>query len=56
MLAVQQSGAIAPPGTTHVELVYLGKPAVDELFREVVPLHQEHVDLRGKAEVLQICR
>lgn len=46
-------GAGARPGTTHVELVYLCKPAVDELFREVVPLHQEHVDLRGKAEAMQ---
>lgn len=41
------TGAGAPPRTTHMELVNLGKPAVDELFGEVVPLHQEHVDLRG---------
>lgn len=38
-----------------MELVYLSKPAVDELFREIVPLHQEHVDLGGKAEALQLC-
>lgn len=33
-----------------MELVYLSKAAVDDLFREVIPLHQEHVDLRSKAE------
>lgn len=48
-------GPVPVPRTTHVELVYLGKPAVDDLFREVVPLHQEHVDLRGKAKALQLC-
>lgn len=38
------------PGSAHMEHVNLGEPAVDELFREVIPLHQEHVDLRGRAE------
>lgn len=38
------------PGRTHVELIYLSKAAVDDLFGEVIPLHQEHVDLRSKAE------
>lgn len=33
-----------------MELVYLSKAAVDDLFGEVIPLHQEHVDLRDKAE------
>lgn len=33
-----------------MELVYLSKAAVDNLFSEVIPLHQEHVDLRSKAE------
>lgn len=43
------------PRVTHVELVYLGKPAVDDLFGEVVPFYQEHVDLRDKAKALQLC-
>lgn len=33
-----------------MELIYLSKAAVDNLFREVIPLHQEHVDLRNKVE------
>lgn len=38
-----------------MELIYLSKPAVDELFGEVIPLHQEHVNLGCKAEALQLC-
>lgn len=33
-----------------MELIYLSKAAIDDLFGEVIPLHQEHVDLRSKAE------
>ena len=38
------------PAAAHMELVNVGEAAVDELFGEVVPLHQEHVDLWGRAE------
>lgn len=44
------------PGSAHMELVDLGEPAVDELFREVIPLHQEHVDLWGRAECCSSAR